>query len=112
MSKLKVLPTSNTDTKLGDYVERFTRRVEATAPGQCPITVQVALLAAGCQQTCGKCVPCRDGLPQLASMLQKIAACQADQAALESAKVLATMIRDAADCAIGYEAAQAVLESM
>ena len=112
MSKLKVLPTSNTDTKIGGYVERFDRRVDATPPGQCPLTVQVALLDAGCQQTCGKCVPCRDGLPQLRKMLAEIAACQADASVLEAAKVLATMIRDTSDCAIGYQAAQDVLDGM
>lgn len=112
MSKLKVLPTSNTDTNIGGYVERFDRRVDATPPGQCPLTVQVALLDAGCQQTCGKCVPCRDGLPQLRKMLAEIAACQADASVLEAAKVLATMIRDTSDCAIGYQAAQDVLDGM
>ncbi|MDD6785776.1 MAG: NAD(P)-binding protein, partial [Eggerthellales bacterium] len=112
LSKLKVLPTLNTDTKIGGYVERFDRRVDTTPPGQCPLTVQVALLDAGCQQTCGKCVTCRDGLPQLRKMLAEIAACQADASVLEAAKVLATMIRDTSDCAIGYQAAQDVLDGM
>ena len=112
MAKLKVLPTSNTDTQLGEYVDRFARRVEALPPGSCPVTVQVSLLEAGCQQTCGKCVPCRDGLPQLAAMLRSVAACEAGQETLAGAKDLAAMIRDTADCAIGYQAAQDVLDGM
>ena len=112
MAKLKVLPTSNTDTQLGEYVDRFARRVEALPPGSCPVTVQVSLLEAGCQQTCGKCVPCRDGLPQLAAMLRSVAACEAGQETLAAAKDLAAMIRDTADCAIGYQAAQDVLDGM
>ena len=112
MAKLQVMPMSNTDTQIGAYVERFGRRVQSMPPGSCPITVQAALLEAGCQQTCGKCVPCRDGLPQLAALLRKIANCTASQEIMDHAKDLASMIRDTADCAIGYQAAQDVLDGM
>ncbi len=112
MAKLEVLPTSSIDTQLDSSIDRFSRRVATLPPGSCPITVQLALLEAGCQQTCGKCVPCRDGLPQLAALLRQVAECMADEGALDAAKELAAMIRDTSDCAIGYEAAQAVLDSM
>ena len=46
-------------------MERFGRRVGATPPGVCPLAVELSLLEAAAAQTCGKCVPCRDGLPQL-----------------------------------------------
>ena len=63
------------------------------------------MLETGAAQTCGKCVPCRDGLPQLASLVRSILDCKATAADLDRARVLAEMIRDASDCAIGYEAA-------
>ncbi|MBC2889730.1 FAD-dependent oxidoreductase [Gordonibacter massiliensis] len=81
-------------------------------PGTCPVVAQLALLQAGAAQTCGKCVPCRDGLPRLAALLERVAACDADENVLVEARALAEMIRDASDCAIGYEAANAVLEGM
>ncbi len=112
MSKLKVLPTANADTRLADYMERFSRRIEATPPGICPIAVQLTLLQSGGIQTCGKCVPCRDGIPQLARLLEQVLNCEADESVLPQIRSLAEMIRDTADCAIGYEAAQAVLDGL
>ena len=112
MAKLQIMPMTTIDTQLGDTIERFTRRVSALPAHSCPIAAHVALLETACRQTCGKCVPCRDGLPQLASLLQPVENCAAERDAYEQAKQLAVMIRDTADCAIGYEAAQAVLDGM
>ncbi len=112
MAKLSVAPRAKDDERLAAYVEKYARRVEAMPPGTCPVVAQLALLQAGAAQTCGKCVPCRDGLPRLAALLERVAACEADENVLVEARALAEMIRDASDCAIGYEAANAVLEGM
>jgi NADPH-dependent glutamate synthase beta subunit-like oxidoreductase len=63
-------------------------------------------------QTCGKCVPCRDGLPQLAALLKRILDGDATMDTLEEMRELATMIRDTADCAIGYQSATEVLKGL
>lgn len=81
-------------------------------PGTCPIAVQAALLRTGAAQTCGKCVPCRDGLPQLASLLEQVARCEADAQVLGRIRELACVVRDASDCAVGYQAAQDVLAGL
>lgn len=112
MATLSVEPKSAADAKIESYLSRFERRVEATPPGQCPLAVQATLLETGAAQTCGKCVPCRDGLPKLASMMRSLAECSATQETLDTMRMLAQMIRDTSDCAIGYEAAQATLESL
>ncbi len=112
MSKIKVMPRANIDTKNAAFVEKFERRVEAVPPGMCPIAMQLSLLHAAELQTCGKCVPCRDGIPQLASLIRRVLDCDADQQTFESLRTLATMIRDTSDCAIGFEAANAVLEGL
>ena len=112
MSKLSVATAAPGDGKTAGFLERFERRIQAAPPGECPLTVQLALLQAGAAQTCGKCVPCRDGLPQLAKLLAQIVDCKATAETLTAARTLAQMIADTADCAIGYEAAQAVLDSM
>ncbi|MDO4503095.1 MAG: NAD(P)-binding protein [Coriobacteriia bacterium] len=112
MAKLTVLPTTDANTKNAAFMERYARRVGATPPGMCPVAVQLSLLQSAQMQTCGKCVPCRDGLPQLAKMLEQVLYCAADESALESIRVMATMVRDTSDCAIGWEAANAVLEGL
>ena len=109
MATLSIAPVSRDDAAIGQLAESYLRRVASFPPGTCPIAVNVGLLEAGAAQTCGKCVPCRDGLPQLANMLKRILACEADEAVLADARALAGTIRDTADCAIGYEAAACVL---
>lgn len=112
MATLSVEPKSAADAKIESYLTRFERRIQATPPGQCPLAAQAALLEAGACQTCGKCVPCRDGLPKLAAMMRSLAQCQASAQTVETIKTLAEMVRDTADCAIGYESAQATLEAL
>lgn len=111
MSELSVRPSSGADQKIGSYAESFKRRIEAIPPGACPITVVASHCENCASQTCGKCVPCREGLPQLAALLKRIAGCAATSADVESAKTLAAMIRDTSDCVIGYKAAADVLEA-
>ena len=112
MSKLKITPKTNLNTQNGEYVSIFERRVETTPPGMCPIALQLTLLQSSEAQTCTKCTPCRDGLPELTRMIEQIMRCEATPETLQKAKDLATTIRDSADCAIGYEAANVVLEGM
>lgn len=112
MAKLSIQPASKADALLGSSIERFNRRVEATPPGICPLAVQLSLLQASQVQTCGKCVPCRDGIPQMSALLERIVACDADQADYDKLKSLAQMVCATSDCAIGYEAAQALLDAM
>lgn len=112
MAMISVAPKSASDARVSEYLNRHARRVETCPPGTCPLVVQLSLLRASGAQTCGKCVPCRDGIPRLAGMLERIVDCEADEGALESLRALAEMIRDTADCAIGYEAADAVLAGL
>lgn len=112
VAELSRAPRAKDDASVGTVVERFMRRVEATPPGDCPLSTQLSLLQAGIAQTCGKCVPCRDGLPQLARLLESALACEAEEGVLERMRQLAAMIQATSDCAIGYEAANAFLDGM
>ena len=112
VAKLSIAPRARDDARIAAHLDTFARRVEATPPGMCPLAVQLTMLQASGAQTCGKCVPCRDGIPQLAAMLKRVVDCDADEGVLEGLRALAEMIRDTSDCAIGYEAARSVLEGL
>ncbi len=112
MSKLSVKPSSAADAKIDSVAKSFQLRIEAIPPGTCPIVVLAAHCDTCASQTCGKCVPCRDGLPQLASALKRLASCAVTREELEGIKTLATMIRDTSDCVIGYKAAADALEGL
>ena len=113
VAKLSIAPAvARRCADLPRDLDTFARRVEATPPGMCPLAVQLTMLQASGAQTCGKCVPCRDGIPQLAAMLKRVVDCDADEGVLEGLRALAEMIRDTSDCAIGYEAARSVLEGL
>lgn len=112
MTKLSIAPKGSSDASYAAELEAFARRISTTPPGACPVAAQLSMLETGAAQTCGKCVPCRDGLPQLASLVRSILDCKATAADLDRARVLAEMIRDASDCAIGYEAAAQFLAGL
>ena len=109
---LSISTQAPSDAALTPVLDSFARRVTAMPPGTCPIAVHAALLRTGAAQTCGKCVPCRDGLPQLASLLEQVARCEADAQVLGRIRELACVVRDASDCAVGYQAAQDVLAGL
>ena len=112
MARLSVHSIPVTDARNEETMHGFARRIEATPPGQCALALQLSLLEASALQTCGKCVPCRDGLPQLAKLMRRIVDCEASPEDLGRLKTLAEFIRLSSDCAIGYDAAQMVLESL
>lgn len=112
MSKIYLADRNSEDVRIEHFLSKFSAKTRIYPPGVCPVTVQMALLQASKSQTCGKCVPCRDGLRQLEAMLSAILSGKATVAILEQMKELAAMIRDTADCAIGYQAATEVLEGL
>lgn len=112
MERYLLADPHSADATIGRMLRKFATKVQVYPPGTCPITVQLSFLQASMNQTCGKCVPCRDGLPQLASMLKKILNGEATMETLNEMKTLAVYIRDNADCAIGYQSAAEVLEGL
>ena len=112
MSKIYLAGKHSQDVTIGHMLEKFSRKVDVYPPGTCPLTVQLSLLHASMNQTCGKCVPCRDGLPQLADLLSKILNGVGTMEMVDEMREIAIMIRDTADCAIGYQSAIEVLEGL
>ena len=94
MSRIFLADPDRYDERIGELLNKFEQKVKACPPGTCPLTVQLSLLQASAAQTCGKCVPCRDGLPQLAALLQSVLDGQAPRETPEKMRLLAEMIRD------------------
>ena len=112
MAKLCLTDPKSNDSKLYASLGSFAARIQDTPPGTCPITVQLSVLITSMAQTCGKCVPCRDGLPQLAKLLESVLDGTAAPGILEQMKALAIQIRDTSDCIIGWKAAADFLEGL
>ena len=74
--------------------------------------MQLSFLKTCHAQTCGKCIPCRVGLAQLANLMEDVLENRATLKTLEMIEVTANNITDSADCAIGYEAAHMVLAGL
>ncbi len=113
MSRLSIPPEAPSDALSQSAIDAFKRRLTATPPGQCPLTLLHSYVAAAAAQTCGKCVPCRDGLPQLARLVAKIVdGADATPDDVARLRTLAQYIADASDCAIGWDAGRLVLEAL
>ena len=112
MGRLTVEPAAKADGQMGEFVEAFARRVEAMPPGQCPVGMMLGQLQASMAQTCGKCTPCAQGMPKIAALLRDVAEFRATEAMVGEIRAKATLLRDTADCAVGWQAGQMVLEGL
>ena len=111
MARLSVAPYQKNDAKFATFLDEYERRVEATPPGMCAVAMQLDLLRAGGCQTCGKCVPCREGIAHIETLLEEVLAFDAGPDVLEGIRAQATVVRDTADCAIGWHAAKCSLRA-
>ena len=112
MHSENIIYKNEMNEKTTKFLDKFVKRVKGNPPGVCPIAVQLSFLQSARSQTCGKCVPCRDGLEQVENMMRSILDGKADMETFNNMVSLAEMIQDTADCAIGYEAANIVLQSV
>lgn len=112
MARLTVRPKAPDDNKIPEFLADYARRIEATPPGICPVALQLDMLRSGGCQTCGKCTPCRQGIPQLAAILEDVVTFRANEDALDEMRDMALTIRDTADCAIGWHTANIFLEGL
>ena len=112
MSRLEIPTRGHSELVIEGLYRDLERRIEASPPGLCPVSVTKAFLELCRAQTCGKCVPCRIGLVQLSNLLADVLEGRADGRTLKLLEETALSIMDSADCAIGYEAANMVYKSL
>ena len=112
MSRLSIMKETGAESAARGLYDGLARRGAVAPAGNCPVEQSAAFVKLCLSQSCGKCVPCRVGLRQLAAILDRVLDGQGrgeDLARLES---LAAVIADSADCVIGSEAARSLLNSL
>lgn len=112
MSRLTILTKDKVQVTMESMYQDLERRIVASPPGLCPVDLTRSFIKMCLAQSCGKCVPCRVGLRQLARLFDNVLDGEATEETVENIKLTAEGIYYSADCAIGYEAAKLALKSV
>ena len=102
----------NMNQRIDVVLRKFRSRLNSYPPGMCPLVLYRSLLQISINQSCGKCIPCRDGLVEADRLLGKILNGDGSAETLQELRDLCQMIALTADCAVGITAANIVLDSL
>lgn len=112
MNRIEIIRPSGAEQKVSSMYADLARRGAVAPAGNCPVEQSAAFLSLCVSQSCGKCVPCRVGLNQMSKILNRILDGEGKLEDLDTLERLARTIKDSADCAIGFEAAGTMLQSL
>jgi NADPH-dependent glutamate synthase beta subunit-like oxidoreductase len=112
LNRLNLFRESAAQTAIDDVLMDIERRLFVSPFGNCHVNLVASILKMCHAQSCGKCVPCRVGLPQLGNILDDILHGRADMHTMALLEKTALSIYESADCAIGYEAANTVVKGL
>lgn len=112
MSRLNLNNIGKAQKVVDDISKDVKRRIDSNPIGICPIDTSLAFLNLCHSQSCGKCVPCRVGLGQLSKLMESILDGTGTTETIDTIRELAIDIANTADCVIGREAAQMVLNGV
>ena len=110
LSRLTIITKDKAQVTMESLYQDLERRIVASPPGLCTIDLTRSFIKMCLAQSCGKCVPCRVGLRQLARLFDDVLDGNATEETLDVIRLTAEGIYYSADCAIGYEAAKLVLK--
>ena len=82
MAKLKLVQPTKAHTTAAELYEAIDHRLAAGTMPPCPVEFTSAVVGLCSSQSCGKCAPCRIGLPQLQQLIEQVLDAQADEATL------------------------------
>ncbi len=102
----------NMNERIDIVLRKFRSRMSSYPPGMCPLSLYRSLLQISMNQSCGKCVPCRDGLVEADRLLKSILNGDATMDTLEQLRSLCEMIAATSDCAVGVTGANLILSSI
>lgn len=112
MSRLLLETPDQAQKAVEGLYQVLTGRLTASPTGLCPVDLSLSFLRMCHTQSCGKCVPCRVGLGQLALLMEAVLDGQGSLDTLKLIEKTAEGIYLTADCAIGYEAGKMVWQSV
>ncbi len=112
MSRLSIKNPDRAQTTVENLYRDVERRVAASPPGLCPVDMLLNFLRLSHAQSCGKCVPCRVGVGQLANMIEDVLDGKATEKTIDHIEITARSIYNTADCVIGIETARMVLDGI
>ncbi len=112
LSRLDIKTPDRAQMVVEQLYHDMERRIAASPPGLCPVDMALNFLNLCHAQTCGKCVPCRVGLGQLATLLTDVLDGRARPRHMEIIEQTARSIEESAACAIGQHAARLVLNGI
>lgn len=78
----------------------------------CMVDVARFFLEFTVDESCGKCIPCREGTKRMLELLEKITKGKADLKDLQTLEDLANSIKDSALCGLGQTAPNPVLSTL
>ncbi|MDD3298133.1 MAG: NADH-quinone oxidoreductase subunit NuoF [Firmicutes bacterium] len=78
----------------------------------CMVDIAKFFLQFTCDESCGKCTPCREGTKRMLEMLEKITQGKGEEGDIEKLEKLANHIKDSALCALGQTAPNPVLSTI
>ena len=105
MNGIRIKERKSTEKGLQAVNNELSRHLQAFSGDVCPVEYMAAALRLSQAQSCGKCVPCRVGLGNLADKMDSILAGEAVEEDLKLIAKTCHTIALTADCAIGREAA-------
>ncbi len=112
MNRLSIQSPNMGETVVDNLHRDMERRLNASPPGLCPVDLALNFLRLCHAQSCGKCVPCRAGLGQLAELIESVLDRTATLETIDLIENTAKVVGDSCDCAVGYEAAAMVLHGV
>ncbi|MCR5147676.1 MAG: FAD-dependent oxidoreductase [Eubacterium sp.] len=108
----KLSKKGNMNERIDITLRKFHSRMTSYPPGMCPLALYKSLLQISMNQSCGKCVPCRDGLAEVDYLLKSILNGDATMDTLGEIEKKCRMIAETADCAVGVVGANLILDSL
>ena len=102
----------NTKKKVDELYATLGRRRGASPFGSCPVNLTASFVQLCLAQSCGKCVPCREGTKQMLALLDDITKGNADENTLALLEETAKAVQMGSLCGLGKTAPNPILSTL
>ncbi len=106
MEKLLLKSATRAEKEIYAICREMGQKLASDTEAVCPVEFTASLLRLLQSRSCGKCVPCRIGLGELADLLNQVLDGEGQTETLEQIEQVSRTVSVSADCAIGQEAAR------